>query len=127
MSVDLPAPFSPTRAWTSPARRSKRQSRRACTPGKSLLMPSISTSGAVTTSGTRPPPSGTGPSPVGDSPVRISLDRSSYLYSSAAMSGASMLVLSYQWKPVSMFFGTDCLLSTFQAASTDLKPMPIGS
>src|SRR5438552_15959071 len=26
-----------------------------------------------------------------------------------------------------MFFGTDCLFSTFQAASTDLNPMPMGS
>src|SRR5205807_10277955 len=67
------------------------------------------------------------PSPIRDGPVRFSLDRSGYLYSSAAMSGASMFVLSYQWKPVSMFFGTDCLFSTFQAASTDLNPMPIGS
>ena len=31
-SVLLPAPFSPTRAWTSPARRVRETSRRACTP-----------------------------------------------------------------------------------------------
>src|SRR2546427_1333015 len=55
MSVDLPAPFSPTSAWTSPRRRSKRQPRSAWTPGKSLLIPSISTSRSPTASGTTPP------------------------------------------------------------------------
>src|SRR5437879_6855560 len=56
MRVDLPAPFSPTRAWTSPARSSKRQSRRACTPGKSLEMASISTRRPPTASATPDPP-----------------------------------------------------------------------
>src|SRR6267378_934298 len=55
ISVDLPAPFSPTSAWISPARRSKRQLRSAWTPGKSLLIPSISTSRSPTASGTTPP------------------------------------------------------------------------
>src|SRR5262245_13860788 len=36
MSVLLPAPFSPTRAWTSPGRRSKETSRSARTPAKDL-------------------------------------------------------------------------------------------
>src|SRR5258708_14389912 len=44
MRVDVPAPVAPTRAWTSPARRSNRHSFSAWTPGKSLLIPSISTS-----------------------------------------------------------------------------------
>src|SRR5439155_12322355 len=70
---DLPAPFSPTSAWTSPPRSSKRASLSACTPGKSLLIPSISTSGALTASGkTRPPRDWRGPSPVGDSPAPVS-------------------------------------------------------
>src|SRR6266850_3631807 len=60
MSVDLPAPFSPTSAWISPARRSKRHPRSAWTPGKSLLIPSISTSRSPTASGTTPPTGRTG-------------------------------------------------------------------
>ena len=43
MSVDLPAPFSPSRAWTSPVRRSKLTSSLATMPGKRLTMPRIST------------------------------------------------------------------------------------
>ena len=43
MSVDLPAPFSPSRAWTSPTRRSKSTSSLATTPGKRLTMPRSST------------------------------------------------------------------------------------
>src|SRR4051812_35297066 len=39
ISVDLPAPFSPQRAWTSPACRSKLTSRSATTPGKRLVSP----------------------------------------------------------------------------------------
>ena len=45
--VDLPAPFSPSRAWTSPARRSKLTSVSAATPGKPLLTPARRTTGAV--------------------------------------------------------------------------------
>ena len=36
-SVDLPAPFSPTSAWISPARRSKSTASSARTPGKALV------------------------------------------------------------------------------------------
>ena len=39
ISVDLPAPFSPTRAWTSPARRSNETPFRAWTPANALLIP----------------------------------------------------------------------------------------
>ena len=46
MSVDLPAPFSPTSASTSPWRSSRRTSSSACTPGNPLLTPSSSRSGA---------------------------------------------------------------------------------
>ena len=42
MSVDLPAPFSPTRAWTSPLRRSNETWSSAFTPGKLLETPSTS-------------------------------------------------------------------------------------
>src|SRR5690349_21136405 len=38
MSVDLPAPFAPTSAWTSPARSSNETPLRACTPAKDLPM-----------------------------------------------------------------------------------------
>src|SRR5438105_14551959 len=68
MRVDLPAPFSPTSAWISPRRSSKRQLRRAWTPGKSLLIPSISTSRSPTASGTTPPTGRKGPSPICDGP-----------------------------------------------------------
>src|SRR5262245_28920338 len=39
MSVDLPAPFSPSSAWTSPRRRSKSTWSLATTPGKRFVMP----------------------------------------------------------------------------------------
>src|SRR6266571_78238 len=47
MSVLLPAPFSPSRANTSPARNSKSTPRSACTPGKDFSMPRISSSGTA--------------------------------------------------------------------------------
>src|SRR5947208_3372718 len=52
-SVDLPAPFSPSRAWTSPGRASKSTWSLASTPGKRLVIPRMATAGtcpAVTTS-----------------------------------------------------------------------------
>src|SRR5919201_6612592 len=45
ISVVLPAPFSPRRAWISPARTSKLMSSLARTPGKRLVMPRISSAG----------------------------------------------------------------------------------
>src|SRR3990172_11604050 len=39
MSVVLPAPFSPSRAWTSPARTSRLTRSLAWTPGNALLIP----------------------------------------------------------------------------------------
>ena len=36
ISVDLPEPFSPTRQWTSPARKDRSTSRSATTPPKRL-------------------------------------------------------------------------------------------
>src|SRR5213594_528821 len=45
ISVDLPAPFSPTRAWTSPASTSSETSCSARTPGKDLEILLISRSG----------------------------------------------------------------------------------
>src|SRR3954453_1371894 len=38
MSVDLPAPFSPAMAWTSPGRNSRSTPSTAFTPGKLLVM-----------------------------------------------------------------------------------------
>src|SRR5437667_3705037 len=40
ISVDFPAPFSPTSAWTSPARRSNDTPRSACTPANDLAIDS---------------------------------------------------------------------------------------
>ena len=47
MRVDLPAPFSPMRAWTSPGRRLKETALRTRTPGNDLSMSSISRTGEV--------------------------------------------------------------------------------
>src|ERR1700722_1435836 len=49
--VDLPAPFAPTKPWTSPASSSKLTSRRAWTPGKFLLTWRNRTAGADTSAG----------------------------------------------------------------------------
>src|SRR5207248_7405527 len=43
MSVDFPAPFSPSRAWTSPARTSKLTPFSAGNPARDLAMPCSST------------------------------------------------------------------------------------
>src|SRR5262245_46037618 len=45
IKVDLPAPFSPSSACTSPARMSKSMSALATTPGKLFPMPRMSTNG----------------------------------------------------------------------------------
>src|SRR6266511_2467833 len=42
-SVDLPAPFSPSSAWTSPTAASKSTASFASTPGKRLLIPRMLT------------------------------------------------------------------------------------
>src|SRR5690242_1392023 len=47
MSVDFPAPFSPMSACTSPALSRKSTLSRARTPGKRIVMPRISTTGAA--------------------------------------------------------------------------------
>jgi hypothetical protein len=47
INVDLPAPFSPVSAWTSPLRRSKRTSSRARVGPKRLLIASSSSSEAT--------------------------------------------------------------------------------
>ncbi len=66
MSVDLPAPFSPRSACTSPRRTSRSTSSLATVPGNSLRMPRISRTSssvisAILTSGTEG--AGTGPAP----------------------------------------------------------------
>ena len=45
--VDLPAPFSPTRAWISPGRSSKSTPSRAWTPGNALSMRCMDRSGVI--------------------------------------------------------------------------------
>src|SRR5215210_8963408 len=47
ISVDLPAPFWPTRAWTSPRPTRSDASRSATTPGKLLLIRSIARRGGT--------------------------------------------------------------------------------
>ena len=47
ISVDFPAPFSPTSTSTSPARASSETSSSARTPGKLFPMPRISSSGGT--------------------------------------------------------------------------------
>ena len=74
MSVDLPAPFSPTTAWTSPASTRRETSRLATTPGKRFVMPVSSTTGTTAGSGTRTSREGTRAGSAGadgqQSPVR---------------------------------------------------------
>src|SRR5690242_17947180 len=53
MSVVLPAPFSPSRAWTSPQRAQKSTRSLAITPGNCLQRPRISTASATAGSGLR--------------------------------------------------------------------------
>ena len=48
MSVDFPAPFSPSSAWISPGRTSRSIPSLATTPGYRFVMPRISSAGAVT-------------------------------------------------------------------------------
>src|SRR5947207_11224400 len=48
MSVVLPAPFSPSRAWISPGRTLRSMPLFATTPGYRFVMPRISSAGAVT-------------------------------------------------------------------------------
>src|SRR4051794_21170517 len=47
MSVDLPAPFSPRRAWTSPARRSKSTPSLATRRPKRFVMPRSSSAASI--------------------------------------------------------------------------------
>src|SRR5215210_8642138 len=47
MSVDLPAPFSPRRAWTSPARRSKSTRSLATMRPKRFVMPRSSSAASM--------------------------------------------------------------------------------
>src|SRR5687768_9575593 len=47
ISVDLPAPFSPTMAWISPGRRSRSTPWSTSTPTKLLRIPSIARRGAA--------------------------------------------------------------------------------
>ena len=49
--VDFPAPFSPTRAWISPAPTSRLAPRLARTAPKLLSMPAMRTTGAADVSG----------------------------------------------------------------------------
>src|SRR5918994_412369 len=55
--VLLPAPFSPRSACTSPGRASKSTSSSATTPGKSLRMPCISSTGRLGSAAGRAGPS----------------------------------------------------------------------
>src|SRR3954462_7273752 len=49
ISVDLPAPFSPSKACTSPRRRSKSMWSLASTPGNCFVIPRSSSTGAAST------------------------------------------------------------------------------
>src|SRR5213594_926410 len=47
ISVDFPAPFSPSRRWTAPASSVRSTPSSATTPGNTLRMPRISSTGAA--------------------------------------------------------------------------------
>src|SRR5213075_1719292 len=55
-SVVLPAPFSPSSAWTSPAAASKSTSSLATTAGKRLVIPRSATAGGGGEACASPPP-----------------------------------------------------------------------
>src|SRR5262245_50851097 len=74
ISVLLPAPFSPTRPWISPAFRAKSTSLRACTPPNDLQMPDSSSSGT--------PPASTS---IGSSRRRSRLDEEMVLHPQHAL------------------------------------------
>ena len=65
MSVDLPAPFSPTMPWISPCWTEKLTSFRATTPEKVLVMPEISADAAWFRHGQLPRARSVPPTPVG--------------------------------------------------------------
>src|SRR5450756_184069 len=50
MRVDLPAPFSPMSAWTSPERNEKSTLSSASTPGNLMVIPLICTMGGTSLS-----------------------------------------------------------------------------
>src|SRR6476469_8419615 len=54
-SVDLPAPFSPSRAWTSPSTASNSTPSFATTPGNRLVMPLSETAADIEVLGGRGP------------------------------------------------------------------------
>ena len=54
ISVDLPAPFSPSSAWISPARTSRSTASLATTPGKILVTPRSSSTGVLELRGSEP-------------------------------------------------------------------------
>src|SRR6476661_7025414 len=62
--VLLPAPFSPSSAWTSPRRRSKSTSSLASTPGKRLTIPRASTASDDGSPGAAPGPASAAPAPA---------------------------------------------------------------
>src|SRR5687768_18289620 len=81
MSVDLPAPFSPSSAWISPARRTKSTPSSARTPGNTFSTPRASSSGL--------------------SDVRIgSLDEPLLPHTGGKISGAARTVAGFESFPV---------------------------
>ena len=68
INVDLPAPFSPMRACTSPGNSRNETSLSALTPGKAMVMPDIRTTGSPTGAG---PASATAGGPCGTASVVI--------------------------------------------------------
>src|ERR1700756_3184971 len=74
--VDLPAPFSPSSAWTSPSRRSKSMWSLARTPGNCFVMPRNSRTGVSSMGGDSMPPKAEGgprPRPPSMIPLRFRL------------------------------------------------------
>src|SRR5919206_5270423 len=55
MSVLLPAPFSPTRAWISPRRSTRSTASSATTPGKRFVTPRRATIGGAASAGSDDP------------------------------------------------------------------------
>src|SRR4051794_21889395 len=87
MSVDLPAPFSPSREWISPGRRVKSTPSSASTPGKEIEMSRISTAFTSSPTASRLLPYSRVAKPAGRRDVAPPVDRGQMTASLLVLAG----------------------------------------